>query len=80
MIADTLPICVASADTFDDQPEAATFPEEKALVARCGDDRRRELITTRHCARCAPAQLMFTAELPITDFLSPPSRYQQPYT
>lgn len=57
MIADILPACLASAEAFDDPPDATAFPEEEASVTRSVDKRRREFTTARHCVRRAFAQL-----------------------
>jgi 4'-phosphopantetheinyl transferase EntD len=52
-----LPPEVASAEAFDDPPDAVLYPEEQALVARAVDKRRREFTTARVCARRAMAGL-----------------------
>jgi 4'-phosphopantetheinyl transferase EntD len=57
MIADLLPPVVASAECFDDPPGVVLFDEERAVVARAVDKRRREFATVRHCARRALATL-----------------------
>ena len=53
MIGEILPDVVASAEAFDDPPEAVLFPAEEALIARAVQQRRREFTTGRHCARAA---------------------------
>ncbi|MBB4915242.1 4'-phosphopantetheinyl transferase family protein [Streptosporangium saharense] len=57
MIDRILPSWVASAEAFDDPPEATLFPEEEAVVARAVGKRRREFTTARHCARQALGSL-----------------------
>ena len=52
-----LPTWLGGADTFTDPPEAALLPAEEPLVARAVDKRRREVTTTRTCARWALAEL-----------------------
>ena len=53
MISEILPAGVECAEAFGDQPEAALFPAEEALLARAVQKRRREFATGRHCARSA---------------------------
>ncbi|WP_169952313.1 4'-phosphopantetheinyl transferase [Microbispora sp. H11081] len=53
MINEILPPWVASAESFGDAPEDSLFPEERPLIARAVDRRRREFVTGRHCARLA---------------------------
>jgi 4'-phosphopantetheinyl transferase EntD len=57
VIAELLPPVVASAECFDDPPGVVLFDEERAVVARAVDKRRREFATVRHCARRALASL-----------------------
>ena len=57
MISEILPAVVASAEAFDDAPDAALFPAEEALIARAVQKRRREFATGRHCAREALGRL-----------------------
>lgn len=57
VIEQILPAGAASAEAFWDPPGLVLFPEEKALVARAVDKRRREFTTTRACARTALASL-----------------------
>lgn len=57
MIAELLPPVVASAECFDDPSGVVLFDEERAVVARAVDKRRREFATVRHCARRALATL-----------------------
>ncbi|MFF4418973.1 4'-phosphopantetheinyl transferase [Streptosporangium sp. NPDC001559] len=57
MIDRILPSWVASAEAFDDPPEATLFPEEEAVIARAVGKRRVEFTTARHCARRALAGL-----------------------
>ena len=57
MIAELLPPVVASAECFDDPSDVALFEQERAVVARAVDKRRREFATVRHCARRALATL-----------------------
>ncbi|MEU6410449.1 4'-phosphopantetheinyl transferase superfamily protein [Microbispora sp. NPDC046933] len=60
MISDILPPWVASAESFGDVPEETLFPEERPLIARAVDRRRREFVTGRHCARLALARIGVT--------------------
>jgi 4'-phosphopantetheinyl transferase EntD len=57
MIEEILTPCVASADAFDDVPEADLFPAEQAVIANAIDARQREFSTVRRCARQALAEL-----------------------
>jgi len=57
VIAELLPAAVASAECFDDPPGVVLFDQERAVVARAVDKRRREFATVRHCARRALATL-----------------------
>ena len=57
MIESILPAEVSSAEAFGDQPGAALFPAETAIVANAVAKRRREFCTARHCARQALGQL-----------------------
>jgi 4'-phosphopantetheinyl transferase EntD len=57
VIAELLPAVVASAECFDDPSGVVLFDEERAVVARAVDKRRREFATVRHCARRALAAL-----------------------
>lgn len=54
-----LPSGVVAVEAFGDPPELAPHPEEAAIVAGAVDKRRREFITTRHCAREAMSRLGF---------------------
>ncbi|MFG1825588.1 4'-phosphopantetheinyl transferase [Microbispora bryophytorum] len=60
MIDEILPPWVASAEKFGDVPEETLFPEERPLIARAVDRRRREFVTGRHCARLALARIGVT--------------------
>ncbi|MGH3694400.1 MAG: 4'-phosphopantetheinyl transferase family protein [Pseudonocardiaceae bacterium] len=57
MIEKILPAGVASAEAFDDPPDAVLYPEEAEVISRAVDKRRREFRTVRHCARRALSQL-----------------------
>ncbi|MGH3785545.1 MAG: 4'-phosphopantetheinyl transferase family protein [Pseudonocardiaceae bacterium] len=57
MIEQILPGAVASAETFDDPPDAVLYPGEAELISRAVDKRRREFRTVRHCARLALRRL-----------------------
>lgn len=59
LLAQLLPAWLGRADTFTDPPEAALLPAEEPLMARAVDKRRREVTTTRSCARWALADLGF---------------------
>jgi 4'-phosphopantetheinyl transferase EntD len=52
-----LPPGVVVVETFQDEPRAALFPEEEAVVARAVDKRRREFSSGRACAHAALARL-----------------------
>jgi 4'-phosphopantetheinyl transferase EntD len=53
VIEHILPGPVASAEAFDDPPDAQLYPEEERVLVRAVDKRRREFRTVRHCARVA---------------------------
>lgn len=57
MIEKILPDEVASAEAFNDPPDAVLYPGEADAIARAVDKRRREFRTVRHCARQALRQL-----------------------
>ena len=57
LIERILPPEVATAEAFDDPPEAVLYPGEEELISRAVDKRRREFRTVRHCARRALGQL-----------------------
>ena len=57
MLSRLLPAEVAVAEVFDDPEDAVLFPGEEAAIARAVPTRRREYITTRHCARIALSRL-----------------------
>jgi enterobactin synthetase component D / holo-[acyl-carrier protein] synthase len=57
LIEKILPAGVASAEAFDDPPDAVLYPEEADVIRRAVDKRRREFRTVRHCARRALRQL-----------------------
>jgi 4'-phosphopantetheinyl transferase EntD len=57
MIADILPLCVASREAYSDPDDAVLLPEENAIVARALESRRRTFTTARVCARHALAEL-----------------------
>jgi 4'-phosphopantetheinyl transferase EntD len=57
LIEKILPDVVASAEAFDDRPDAVLYPGEGELIARAVGKRRREFRTVRHCARHALRQL-----------------------
>lgn len=57
MIAELLPPVVASAECFDDPSDVVLFAQERAVVARAVEKRRREFATVRQCARRALATL-----------------------
>jgi 4'-phosphopantetheinyl transferase EntD len=57
MIERILPPQVAAAESFGDDPAAELFPEERLVMARATERRRREFATGRACARAALAQL-----------------------
>jgi 4'-phosphopantetheinyl transferase EntD len=52
-----LPPSVAAVESFGDDPGAALFPEEQAVIADAVESRRREFATGRACARAALARL-----------------------
>jgi 4'-phosphopantetheinyl transferase EntD len=57
VLSSLLPAEVAVEEAFGDPAEAVLFPGEEAVIERAVDKRRREYITTRHCARLALARL-----------------------
>jgi enterobactin synthetase component D / holo-[acyl-carrier protein] synthase len=57
VIEAVLPAETATEEAFSDQPGAALFPEEEAVIAKAVDKRRREFTTVRACARAALARL-----------------------
>jgi 4'-phosphopantetheinyl transferase EntD len=57
LIEKILPDAVASAEAFDDPPDAVLYPGEAEVISRAVDKRRREFRTVRHCARRALRQL-----------------------
>jgi 4'-phosphopantetheinyl transferase EntD len=57
LIEKILPGAVASAEAFDDPPDAVLYPGEAEVISRAVDKRRREFRTVRHCARQALRQL-----------------------
>jgi len=57
MMVDLVPSVVAVAEAFEDVSEVSMFDEERAVVARAVDKRRREFATSRHCARQALRRL-----------------------
>jgi len=57
VIEELLDLPVSAAEAFGDDPRAALFPGEEALVERASPRRRREFATARHCARTALARL-----------------------
>jgi len=57
VIEKILPDKVASAEAFDDPPDAMLYPREEEQITRAVDKRRREYRTVRHCARQALRQL-----------------------
>ena len=57
LIEKILPDAVASAEAFDDPPDAVLYPGEAEVISRAVDKRRREFRTVRHCARQALRQL-----------------------
>lgn len=57
MIELVLPTAVVAVETFEDRPGEPVFPGEETLVARAVEQRRREVVTARRCAREALAVL-----------------------
>ncbi|MDG5809204.1 4'-phosphopantetheinyl transferase superfamily protein [Streptomyces ossamyceticus] len=57
MITEILPAGVVVCEAFTDDPATFLFPEEREVISRAVDKRRREFTTVRHCARRALAQL-----------------------
>lgn len=53
MLAGIVPAGVTTAEAFEDPPDVALFPEERAIVGGAVEKRRREFATARHCARIA---------------------------
>lgn len=57
LLGDVLPAAVATAERYDDPPDAAPLPEEEPLIARSVAKRRNEFVTVRYCARQALGEL-----------------------
>ncbi|TFV55004.1 4'-phosphopantetheinyl transferase superfamily protein [Mycobacterium sp. PS03-16] len=57
LLAAVVPSAVASAERYDDPPEARPLPEEEPLIARSVAKRRNEFVTARFCARQALGEL-----------------------
>ncbi|MDT3398062.1 4'-phosphopantetheinyl transferase superfamily protein [Streptomyces sp. B1866] len=57
MLQNILPSAVACVDTTADLPGAWVAPEEEPALRKCVEPRKREFVTTRHCARTAMAAL-----------------------
>jgi 4'-phosphopantetheinyl transferase EntD len=57
MIERILPPRAVAAESFGDDPAARLFPQERVLLARATESRRREFATARACARAAMARL-----------------------
>ncbi|GAA1604694.1 4'-phosphopantetheinyl transferase family protein [Actinoplanes couchii] len=57
MLGSLLPPSVTTAEAWADDPAETVFPGEEDLIARAGDGRRREFLTSRRCAREALAAL-----------------------
>ena len=55
MIEQLLPAGVAVVEAFQDNPDELIFPGEEDLIAKAEEQRRREFITARRCAREALA-------------------------
>ena len=61
MIERILPPQVAAAESFGDCPAAELFPQERIVIVRATESRRREFATGRACARAALARLGWPA-------------------
>jgi 4'-phosphopantetheinyl transferase EntD len=57
MIEQLLPAGVMAVEAFEDVPGEPVFPGEEDLVANAVENRRREFVTARRCAREALAKL-----------------------
>jgi len=57
VLAELVPPSVVAVEAFDDDAPVELFPEERAIIARAVDKRRREFTTVRGCARQALARL-----------------------
>ena len=67
MIERILPSQVTAAESFGDDPAAELFPQERLVIARATESRRKEFATARACARAALARLgELTAAMPGT--------------
>ena len=60
MIAQVVPMMVASAELFTDPPDVVLFESELASVSRAVRKRRLEFDTVRHCARQALGELGYS--------------------
>jgi 4'-phosphopantetheinyl transferase EntD len=61
VLAELVPAAVVAVEAYDDATPVELFPEEKAIVARAVDKRRREFTTVRGCARQALTRLGYEA-------------------
>jgi 4'-phosphopantetheinyl transferase EntD len=57
MIERILPSHVAAAESFGDHTAAELLPQERVVIARATESRRKEFATARACARAAMARL-----------------------
>lgn len=62
MLAEALPATAAVVEVRGDVPDAILFPEEKKVIGRAVEKRRREFRTGRACARAALAELGVEAQ------------------
>jgi 4'-phosphopantetheinyl transferase EntD len=62
MLDEVLPAGTAVVEVHGDVPDAILFPEEKEVIGRAVEKRRREFRTGRACARAAMAQLGIEAQ------------------
>lgn len=62
MLKEILPAAVAVAEVRGDIADAVLFPEEKEVIGRAVEKRRREFRTARACARAALAELGLEAQ------------------
>jgi 4'-phosphopantetheinyl transferase EntD len=62
MLAEVLPALAAVVEVRGDLPDAILFPEEKEVIDRAVEKRRREFRTGRACARAALAKLGIEAQ------------------
>ncbi len=72
MIDAILPPSVSAVESFSDVLDEPLFPQERAVIARAVDERRREYTSVRACARMALARLGLPRPPLVADTLGAP--------